>query len=218
MSNALDRIHITYKARIGDSSRPPTLSNLASLADGSADRPLDVPPQLPAQTPKSDQPRFSESSVYPYLETNVDFLPMEFSQEPIPIEFSTNSISLHGPGTPFRHWHVIRRYIASLLQRNGYEDLVSYNTTVERVEKVGAEWKVTLRKEGKGSDYWWVEWFDAVVVASGHYWVPYIPSIDGLEDFERSRPGSVLHSKHFRGRDQFKSKASPHSPPTLKPA
>jgi len=192
--------------RIGDNTRPPALSDFDSLADGSADKPLPIPSTLPARTPKSDQPRFAESSVYPYLETNVDFLPMEFTQEPIPAETSERSVAIHGADTPFRHWQVIRRYLASLLERNGYEDLVEYSTTVENVEKVGAEWKVTLRKEGKGSDYWWVEWFDAVVVASGHYWVPKIPKIKGLEEFERGRPGSVLHSKHFRGRDQFKDK------------
>jgi cation diffusion facilitator CzcD-associated flavoprotein CzcO len=87
--------------------------------------------------------------------------------------------------------------------------LISYNTTVERVENVGAQWKVTLRREGKDSDYWWVEWFDTVVVASGHYWMPYIPPIDKLEKFEKARPGSVMHSKHYRGREAFAGKVSP---------
>lgn len=135
---------------------------------------------------------------------------MQFSQEAIPAERSDWSIETHGPNTPFRHWKVLRRYIESLLERKGFDDIFSYNTTVERVEKVGAEWKVTLRKAGKHTDYWWVEWFDAVVVASGHYAVPYIPKIEGLEAFEKSRPGSVLHSKYFRGRDQFKGKVSGH--------
>jgi cation diffusion facilitator CzcD-associated flavoprotein CzcO len=193
---------------VGDTSEPPTLSDFASLANRSADAPLPIPERLPAQTRKSDRPRFSESSVYPYLETNVDALPMEFSQERIPDERSELSISRHGPKTPFRRWDVLRRYIADLVERRGYDDLISYSTTVERVEKIGAEWKVTLRKDGEESDYWWVEWFDAVVVASGHYWVPYIPSIDGLEEFEKARPGSVIHSKHFRGREQFLGKVS----------
>lgn len=131
---------------------------------------------------------------------------MEYTQEPIPEIRSERSISLHGPQTPFRTWKIMRGYIESLVQRNGYEDLISYNTTVENVEKVGQEWKVTLRKGGSRHDYWWVEWFDAVVVASGHYWVPYIPAIDGLEQFEKSRPGSVIHSKHFRGKQQFYGK------------
>ncbi|KAK4159568.1 hypothetical protein QBC43DRAFT_272113 [Cladorrhinum sp. PSN259] len=191
---------------IADKARPQPLTDFAALANRTADPPLPIPETLPAQAPKSDRPRFSESSVYPYLETNVDFSPMQFSQEPIPSDKTKMSIALHGPNTPFRHWTVMQRYIKSLIQRNGYEDFVSYNTAVERVEKVGDEWKVTLRKEGKQKDYWWVEYFDAVVVASGHYWVPYIPAIEGLEEFEKGRPGSVIHSKHFRGREHFKGK------------
>jgi cation diffusion facilitator CzcD-associated flavoprotein CzcO len=128
----------------------------------------------------------------------------------MPEERSKLSISHHGPDTPFRRWDVVKRYITSLVERRGYSDLISYNTTVELVEKVGAEWKVTLRKDGEQSDYWWVEYFDAVVVASGHFWVPYIPPIEGLEEFEKARPGSVLHSKHFRGRKTFTGKASNH--------
>lgn len=146
--------------------------------------------------------------MYPYLETNVHSLAMEFSQEPFPTEKSAWSKDMHGPDTPFRSWQLVQKYIQGLVERNGYQDLVSYNTTVELVEKIGNEWKVTLRKEGTASDYWWVEWFDAVVVASGHYSVPYIPAIDGLEQFEKSRPGSVVHSKHYRGRDYFRDKVS----------
>ncbi|KAK1246241.1 hypothetical protein MKX08_000043 [Trichoderma sp. CBMAI-0020] len=191
---------------IDDASSPPTLSNFESLAARTADAPIPIPKTLPAQTPPSDQPRFSESSVYPYLETNIDSLPMEFSKELIPIERSELSIANHGPDTPFRKWDVIQRYVQGLVDRKGYSDFVSYETTVERVEKVGTEWKVTLRKNGKHHDYWWVEWFDAVVVASGHFWVPYIPAIEGLEAFEKARPGSIIHSKHFRGRKKFVGK------------
>ncbi|KAM0490710.1 hypothetical protein ACHAP8_011255 [Fusarium lateritium] len=191
---------------VGDNERPESVRNLAQLADRSADKPLAIPERLPTYTPKSDQPRFTESSIYPYLETNIDHVPMQFSQEPFPAETSARSVELYGPQTPFRHWSVVRRYIEGLVERNGYSDLVSYNTTVERAEKVGSEWKVILRKEGQERDYWWIEWFDAVVVASGHYSIPYIPFIEGLETFEKSRPGSVIHSKHFRGRDLYISK------------
>lgn len=195
-----------FFSRIDDRTQPDALSNFAALANRTADEPIPIPETLPAQAPKSGRSRFSESSVYPYLETNVDFSAMQFSQEPIPTDKTMKSIALHGPQTPFRHWTVMQRYIKSLVQRNGYEDFVSYNTTAERVEKVGDEWKVVLRKEGKEKDYWWVEYFDAVIVASGHYWVPYIPPVEGLEEFEKCRPGSVIHSKHFRGRDHFKGK------------
>lgn len=195
--------------RIAEGSKPaPVLSDFEALATRTADPPLDIPEALPARTEKSSQLRFSESSVYPYLETNVDDVAMSFSQEPIPDQRSEWSKSMHGSNTPFRHWTVIRDYLESLAKRNGYEKFVSYNTTVERAEKVGDEWKVVLRKEGEDTDEWWVEWFDAVVVASGHYSVPYIPRTPGLEEFAKAKPGSVLHSKQFRGREGYRDKVS----------
>ncbi|KAH9883297.1 hypothetical protein F4778DRAFT_694406 [Xylariomycetidae sp. FL2044] len=191
---------------IGDSKPPPPISDLDALASRTADVPLPLPAHLPAQTPKVARPRFTESSVYPYLETNVDYFAMEFTQEKIGTEISEWSRAVHGANSPFRHWGLIRRYIEDMINRRGYGDLVSYNTTVERAEKVGEEWKLTLRKEGEKWDYWWEERFDSVVVASGHYWVPYVPRIEGLSEFEAGRVGSVIHSKHFRGREAYRNK------------
>ncbi|KAF2112709.1 hypothetical protein BDV96DRAFT_664368 [Lophiotrema nucula] len=190
-----------------EDERPhPNLSEFSSLAARTGDKPLQIPSSLPAQTPKSSQPRYAESSVYPYLETNVASLPMSFSQEPLPDERSQLSISKHGENTPFRHHSVVRDYVASLVNRNRYEKLVSYDTAVEKAEKIGTEWRLVLRREEEQSDIWWEERFDAVIVASGHYNVPYIPRIDGLEEFERQRPGTVKHSKMFRGRDAYAGK------------
>lgn len=192
------------------------MTNLSSLAARTADQPLPIPETLPSRTPKAPAgsasapapPRFTESGIYPYLETNVDAIPMSFSEESLPDQRTDNSIALHGPETPFRHWTVVRDFVQGLVNRNGYGDFVSYRTTVERAEKVGDEWKLTLRREGDEGDDWWVEYFDAVVVATGHYWVPYVPHIEGLEEFEKARPGSVIHSKHFRGREHFRNKVS----------
>ncbi|OAG12346.1 FAD/NAD(P)-binding domain-containing protein [Paraphaeosphaeria sporulosa] len=177
------------------------------LASRKADLALEIPESLPARTPKLSRPRYAESSVYPYLETNVDAIPMSFSQEPIPTERSQLSISRHGKETPFRHHSIVRNYIAGLVDRNGYENLVSYNTAVELAEKDGKEWRLVLRRESSSQeDEWWEERFDAVIVASGHYNVPYIPKIKGLADLEKARPGSVKHSKMFRGRDAYRGK------------
>lgn len=128
--------------------------------------------------------------------------------EDIPAERSAWSVGMHGPETPFRHWTVMARYVQDLFRREGYEGLVAYGACVERaVKDAGAgEWVVTLRREEGDSDYWWEERFDAVVVASGHFNVPWIPPVEGLDEFERTRPGSVLHSKMYRGREAFKGK------------
>ncbi|KAJ4401982.1 hypothetical protein N0V82_010822 [Gnomoniopsis sp. IMI 355080] len=216
---------------IGDNSPPPPLTNLSAIAARQADPPLPVPTTLPTRTPRiaaakakaeaqvqQQQARFAESSIYPYLETNVDDGAMCFTGgglEAIPARRSEWSVAMHGEDTPFRHWTVMRDYVAGLFGRNGYEGLVSYGASVERVEKKkkeeedeegGEEWLLTVRREEGDEDVWTEERFDAVVVASGHFNVPWIPAIEGLEEFESARMGSVLHSKMFRGREAFRGK------------
>lgn len=168
----------------------------------------ELPESFPAQTPKQTTPRYDETSVCPYLETNVDSSVMEFSQEPIPVERSARSLARYGTDTPFRPFQTMQRYVQSLVDRRGYQDLVSYKTTVELATKVHGEWEVVLRRSGKETDYWWKEYFDAVVVANGHYSVPFIPEIRGLDAFEKRNPRSVIHTKAYRGRDAFRGKVS----------
>lgn len=44
--------------------------------------------------------------------------------------------------------------------------------------------------------------FDHVIVATGHYSIPYTPEFEGLAQF----PGRVLHSHDYRGADEFVDK------------
>jgi cation diffusion facilitator CzcD-associated flavoprotein CzcO len=140
---------------------------------------------------------------------------MSFSQEAIPAVRSQWSVERHGQDTPFRHHSVIRKYVEDLFTVKGYQGLVQFDTTVERaVKDLNGKWVLTLRRtevdvdgdDGGRSDYWWEEVFDAVVVASGHYAVPYIPAIPGLKEFAARYPGSVEHTKHYRGPDKYHGK------------
>ncbi|KAL4874388.1 hypothetical protein BJY04DRAFT_225055 [Aspergillus karnatakaensis] len=201
-----------------DTTEPAPLSNLSALASRTADTPVEAPGPLPGYFPRPPQNRFNDTPVYPTLEANIDAGIMQFSQEPIPEIRSAASIKIHGADTPFRHHTVIQRYIESLVKRRGYERLVEYDTTVERAEKVPVgqkagkdaegRWVLTLRKQVPAieTDYWWQEEFDAVVVATGHYAVPFVPAIEGLEGFARDVPGSVLHTKGFRDPERFRGK------------
>ena len=164
---------------------------------------------LPANIPKNSQYRFSETSIYSTLETNIDAFAMSFSQEPFPEERTALNISRHGPKSPFRHWKAVEAYIQNLLNRNGYQDLVSHDTTVELVQKdmQTEKWILTLRKPRNGQeDYWWNESFDAVVVATGHYTVPFIPATPGLAELSQNFPGSVEHSKAWREPEKYRGK------------
>ncbi|RAL62518.1 hypothetical protein DID88_005083 [Monilinia fructigena] len=103
------------------------------------------------------------------------------------------NIKRHGKNSPFRHWKVVEQYIQGLVDRRGYPNLVSYNTTVELVHKDPhtSKWTLTLRKplENGTEDRWWTESFDAVVVvATGHYSVPFIPSTPGFLRFLKTFP------------------------------
>lgn len=131
---------------------------------------------------------------------------MAFTQEPFPDELSQRTLAEYGAGAPMRHHSVIREWVERIFSRGGLEGLLELNTTVERVEKVGGEWVLTLRKESGGRNYWWREEFDAVVVSTGHYHVPWFPDIPGLFEYEEKFPGSIVHSKHFRTASQFKDK------------
>lgn len=92
--------------------------------------------------------------------------------------------------------------------KGGHQGLVAFDTTVEKAEKQGSAWVLTLRQEIEGSeqDRWWQEEFDAVVVATGHYNVPYLPNIPGLVEVEKRFPGTVSHSKHYRRKADFEGK------------
>ncbi|KAJ5510479.1 hypothetical protein N7453_002582 [Penicillium expansum] len=191
---------------------PPQQFDFDGLSARTADAPLKIPEHLPCRTPVVSQDRFTDSPVYPTLETNVNAGAMSFSQEEIPTVRSQWSIERHGTDTPFRHHSVIRKYIEDLFNRNGYQDLVQYNTTVERAIKdpSSQKWVLTFRRtellDGAKSDYWWSEEYDAVVVASGHYAVPFIPVIPGLKEFAARYPGSVEHTKHYRGPQKYQGK------------
>lgn len=187
------------------------LPSIAALNARTADAPLPVPAQLPATIPSSSQYRFSDTSIYPHLETNIAAGPMSFSAEPFPDTRSEWSIRNHGPDTPFRHWKVVKDWISSLLSRHGYNDMVEYNTTVESVRRNpdtnAHAWTVILRKANAGGkDYWWSEDFDAVVVANGHYTVPFLPEIPGLAEYHEAHPNVISHSKSFRNPQAYKDK------------
>lgn len=175
-----------------------------------ADKPVVPPSTLPSVQPAVKQHRFIESSIYPYLETNIAADVISYSQEPIPDVRSELGISRNGVDTPFRPYKTIKIWVADMVERDGYSELVSYNTTVELAEKneESGKWTLYLRKslEGTGQDYWWTETFDAVVVATGHYMVPWIPSIPGLQEFSDASSGAVIHSKAYRDKELYRNK------------
>ncbi|RFU81965.1 thiol-specific monooxygenase [Trichoderma arundinaceum] len=50
------------------------------------------------------------------------------------------------------------------------------------------------------------ETYDAVVIANGHYSVPFIPAIKNIQEFNKAHPSIIRHSKQYRKNDLFKGK------------
>jgi len=144
---------------------------------------------------------------------------MSFTHTPFPLVNSALSVSRFGPQNPTRPFAVISDWIEDLFQP--YLSLTSLSTTVEKVEKKGDEWVLTLRKSdqfyrGQPKDYWWQETFDAVVAAPGHYNVANIPNIPGLDETVKAFPQRFEHSKAYRRPDKYVNKVS-YSKSTTRP-
>ncbi|KAK0127977.1 hypothetical protein ONS96_007471 [Cadophora gregata f. sp. sojae] len=97
---------------------------------------------------------------------------MEFTHTPFPKIYSAASTERYGHGNPTRPYAVVAGYLEDLIAP--YLHLVTLNTTLEKLEKDAKEWVLTLRRSGLESrgqkvDYWWIERFDAVIVASVSY-------------------------------------------------
>ncbi|KAJ9652765.1 hypothetical protein H2198_007992 [Neophaeococcomyces mojaviensis] len=99
------------------------------------------------------------------------------------------------------HKH-IEEYIQKIAHQHQVNQVTKYNTRVEGVKKIGEEWRLrtTSARVQKGSLQLVKEttFFDAVVVASGHYHMPRIPEIPGLEEWKAQFPDRVQHSKSYR--------------------
>lgn len=196
---------------------PPGIPCLQKLLDGNADLPLDVPSQVPCETPWSEQVnsqhlRYSGTGAHEHLHSNLPPEIMCFSNEPIPRVLSKRTQEKFGPDAPFRHREIMRQWVDGVFQRGGHAKLVEFNTSVELVEKIGTEWVLTLRKYSPetSSNSWWHEKFDAVVVATGHYYIPFFPKIPGLAEYSEKFPGRIQHSKNYQNHEEYRDKVSEH--------
>lgn len=119
---------------------------------------------------------------------------MQFDGSPFPSE-----LPLFPPHSAVREY----------LQEYGKDvrHLITFNAKVIDCRKQGNLWEVlftntcTKRMEAKRV-------YDAVLIAVGHYNVPYIPSVPGLKQWAAAYPGSVSHSKHFRKPDIYSAKVT----------
>lgn len=85
--------------------------------------------------------------------------------------------------------------------------LIRYETQITSVSPIpGPSMRWTITSLSLRSSTPQEEDYDAVIVANGHFIVPYIPSIPGIEAFNKAHPGVITHAKYYRAAEDFTDK------------
>ncbi|KAJ5370877.1 uncharacterized protein N7496_006969 [Penicillium cataractarum] len=180
----------------------PTARNLAESRNA-------IPKKLPQFASPSPEDTTARTGIYDSLDSNVGSKAMAFTHKPFPNINSALSVKQFGHSNPTHPFRIIAGYLEDLFK--DYHHLASFNTTVEKIEKQEGKWILTLRQSGhirddELRDYWWQEEFDAVIVASGHYSVPLVPDIPGLDVAFKAYPTKFEHSKAYRSQNDYVDK------------
>ncbi|PGH27160.1 hypothetical protein AJ80_01117 [Polytolypa hystricis UAMH7299] len=133
------------------------------------------------------------SPLYNGLETNIPKTLMQFSDKPFAKDeqlfprFESVIKYLNEYGKEVRH---LMQFHVQVLD-------------VQRDESVG-QWSLSRKHLVTGRLE--TSTYDAVVVASGHYTVPYIPDFPGISAWNNAYPGIISHSKSYLSPDPFQDK------------
>lgn len=157
---------------------------------------MSPPPPFPStnalQVDKTMSLQELHSPIYANLHTNLPHSVMCFQDALFPKDT---------PEFP-SHTHVMN-YLSQLAKNENLLPLIRFSTLVEKAVFENDVWKVSVNQNGNKS---YTEEFDAVVVASGHYSVPYIPDFPGLDKVAQKKHIQLLHSRDYRRPDIFKGK------------
>ena len=87
--------------------------------------------------------------------------------------------------------------------------MIHFETQVTKVQRIRSSpslWAVTARDltsnvESKHE-------YDGVVIACGHYNVPFVPDYEGIRRWNSKNRGTITHSKHFTRPENYQNKVS----------
>ena len=132
------------------------------------------------------------SSMYRYLWSNG---PKEC------LECADYSFEAHfgKPIPSFPPREVLADYIRGRAEKTGLRDRVRFSTEVRRVHPLADGSGFTVEADQLLDGTSTSEFFDHVIVATGHFSVPNVPEFEGVDGF----PGRVLHSHDFRDAAEF---------------
>ncbi|KAK6598469.1 thiol-specific monooxygenase [Botrytis cinerea] len=153
-----------------------------------------VSPERPIW-PKDGNPPVFSNPMYDRLHTNIPKPLMCFSDRP----FRSDSLLF-----PTRE--------------DVQEYLIHYSGEVRHLIRFSEQVQDIRLEPDNGHDRWRIisrstitndeikETYDAVVIANGHFSVPFIPDVPGIKEFNSAHPSIISHSKIFRSPDSFAGK------------
>ncbi|KAJ9639988.1 monooxygenase [Coniosporium tulheliwenetii] len=170
------------------------LSSGSSTPNGSSTTTDSSSPSPPngAQHQKPSREAQFISPMYERLETNIPKPLMRFSDTPFPEHLQL-----------FPKHQDVEDYLIGYSR--DVQHLIHFQTQVVSVRPTStSKWHVTTSDLFSGQQT--TALYDAVIVASGHFAVPYVPAIPGLEDWNAAYPGAISHSKFYRRPENFRGR------------
>lgn len=167
--------------------------------------------QTPPHTPKRDQsPQAVDEDTLYYLIAHAPPGPCYSGlRNNVSLTAMTTSLGRFPVGLEeFVSQQYLEEYIQTIAEVHGVNSITQFGTRVESVRKVGQRWRVcttTFGTSNSSSISRTISYFDAVVVASGHYHMPRIPDIPGLKTLKDNFPTKVMHSKGYRNAEPFRN-------------
>ncbi|KAI0866049.1 FAD/NAD(P)-binding domain-containing protein [Xylaria cubensis] len=170
---------------------------------------------LPAVSRKEKKPPIFPNPMYDDLYTNIPHTLMRYSD--LGFTADGRGKGSHESCEIFPPRQVVQEYL--LHYARDVRHLVRFSTQVADVslqtnasgESSGEQPRIrdkwTVRSTNLLTDISRTETYDAVVVASGHYSAPYIPSgMPGISEFSTAHPDVISHSKTYRKASAFAGK------------
>lgn len=144
---------------------------------------------------------WAKSGIYRHLFSNVPGRYLRTSFIPYRQRRSSNSL-LHPLVTNYE----VTDGLLSFTKRFDLQRHIRLNSEIVEIIKVDNKWKLTVKETVGDKVKWYTEFFDGVIVSTGHYSIPYLPRLPGLSQWNAKFKSSVFHSKSFRDPSIFKDK------------
>lgn len=132
-------------------------------------------------------------SMYRYLWSNGPKECLEFADYTFDEHFQR-------PIPSFPPREVLYDYIVGRAKKYELQRYIQFSTAVKYVEFVDGQFRIRIKD--LVADQERIEFFDSLIVATGHFSTPNLPKFEGIEQF----PGRILHSHDFREAREFAGK------------